>query len=70
MVDKVTISLVLDEKQACVAFPRSDHNGADEPDTYSLFYSDDIDFHEWCLDYYRYIWHNAHTFDEKKLVEV
>jgi predicted transcriptional regulator len=73
MVDKLIVGLVLNEKQACVAFPRSGRDDDDklEPDIYSIFYSDDnTDFHEWCLDYFRYNWLNAKSFDEAKLVEV
>jgi hypothetical protein len=53
-----------------VMFPRIQRNNKVELDMNSMFYGDDPDFHEWCLDYYRYIWHNARSFDEKGLVEI
>ena len=70
MVNSLLIGVVLNDKEACVIFPRIQRNDKIELDMTSMFYSDDPDFHEWCLDYYRYIWHNARLFEEKGLVEV
>jgi predicted transcriptional regulator len=71
MVNNLLIGVVLNDEQACVMFPRIQRNDKIEIDMNSMFYSDnDPDFHEWCLDYYRYIWHNARSFDEKGLVEI
>jgi predicted transcriptional regulator len=70
MVNNLLIGVVLNDKQACVMFPRIQRNNKIEIDMNSMFYSDDPDFHEWCLDYYRYVWHNARSFDEKALVEI
>jgi predicted transcriptional regulator len=70
MVNSLLIGVVLNDKEACVIFPRIQRNDKIELDMTSMFYSDDPDFHEWCLDYYRYIWHNARSFEEKGLVEV
>lgn len=70
MVNSLLIGVVLNDKQACVMFPRIQRNNKIDTDTTSMFYSDDPDFHEWCLDYYRYIWHNARSFEEKGLVEI
>jgi predicted transcriptional regulator len=70
MVNTLLISVVLNDKQACVMFPRIQRNNKIDIDMNSMFYSDDPDFHEWCLDYYRYIWYNARSFEEKGLVEV
>jgi predicted transcriptional regulator len=70
MVSSLLIGVVLNDKQACVMFPRIHRNNKIEIDMNSMFYGDDPDFHEWCLDYYRYIWHNARSFDEKGLVEI
>jgi predicted transcriptional regulator len=64
------VGVVLNDKQACIIFPRIQRNNKIELDLASMFYSDDPDFHEWCLDYYRYIWHNARSFEQKGLVEV
>jgi predicted transcriptional regulator len=70
MVNSLPVGVALNDKEACVMFPRIQRNNKLDIDMTSMFYSDDPDFHEWCLDYYRYIWHNARSFDEKGLVEI
>ena len=70
MVNSVLIGVVLNDEQGCVMFPRIHKNDKIEIDMNSMFYGDDPDFHEWCLDYYRYLWHNARWFDERGLVEI
>jgi hypothetical protein len=70
MVNSLLIGVVLNDEQACVMLPRIQRNNKIEIDMNSMFYGEDPDFHEWCLDYYRYIWHNARSFDEKGLVEI
>ena len=61
----IQTAIVLNEKEAFIAFP--DLGG--DPDLSEIFYGDDPDFHEWCLDYFRYYWNNATNFNESKLVE-
>lgn len=56
--------VVLNENEACVMFPRKG-----EPDISKSFYSDDSKFHEWCLDYFRYLWYGSEVFLESKLKE-
>jgi hypothetical protein len=70
MVNSLLIGVVLNNEQACVMFPSIQKNNKIQIDMNSMFYGDDPDFHEWCLDYYRYIWHNASSFDEKGLVVI
>ena len=70
MVNSLLIGVALNDKQACVMFPRIQRNNKIEIDMNSMLYSDNPDFHEWCLDYYRYSWHNARSFEERGLVEV
>jgi predicted transcriptional regulator len=70
MVNSLLIGVVLNDEQGCVMFPRIHRNNKIEIDMNSMFYGEDPDFHEWCLDYYRYTWHNARWFDEKGLVEI
>jgi hypothetical protein len=70
MVNSLLIGVVLNDEQACVMLPRIQRNNKIEIDMNSMFYGEDSDFHEWCLDYYRYVWHNARSFDEKGLVEI
>ena len=68
MVDRMQIATVLNEKQATVMFPMA--KGQEEADMNSVFYSEDPLFHEWCMDYFKYSWHNSKSFDESKLHEV
>jgi predicted transcriptional regulator len=70
MVTSLSIGIVLSDKEACVMFPRIHRNNKIEMDMNSMFHANDPDFQEWCLDYYRYVWHSARSFDEKRLVEI
>ncbi len=65
MKDSVLTVVVLNEKEACVLFP----NSRDEADMSEMFYGDDLMFHEWCLDYFRYCWYGSDVFQESKLEE-
>ena len=44
--------------------------GQVEIDMNSGFYSTDTNFHEWCLDYFNYMWQIAKSFNPNKLNEV
>ncbi|HVH95420.1 MAG TPA: hypothetical protein VM682_00480 [Bacillus sp. (in: firmicutes)] len=71
MIDKVDVAVILNEKQATVMFPTI----KGETDMNCMFISNDLRsndglFHEWCLDFFKYCWHNSKSFDERKLVEV
>ena len=57
--------VVLNEKEACVCFPNL--NG--EADLTEMFYGNDYQFHEWCIDYFRDCWTDADLFIESKLKE-
>ncbi len=63
MAEKIQVVTVLNERQACVLFPGP--NG--EADLNNMLYSEDPLFHEWCLDYFRYMWDNSDIFDESKV---
>ncbi len=65
MKDSVLTVVVLNEKEACVLFP----NRKGEADMSEMFYGDDLMFHEWCLDYFRYCWYGSDVFQESKLEE-
>jgi hypothetical protein len=71
MVDKMPVAVILNEKEATVMFPTL-KKGQAVADMNSLFYSgkENVLFHEWCLDYFRYCWYSSKTFDESKLLEV
>ncbi|MGI0057575.1 MAG: helix-turn-helix transcriptional regulator, partial [Nitrosarchaeum sp.] len=61
----VQTMIVLNEKEACILFPTK--NG--ESDITEMFYSNDVMFHEWCLDYFRFCWYGSDIFVESKLKE-
>ena len=63
MKKSVRVVIILNEKEACVSFPKS--NG--EADLTEMFYSDNDMFREWCLDYFRYCWYGSDIFQESKL---
>lgn len=63
MLDKVQVMTIFNERQACVMFP----NLKGEPDLDVMFYSEDVEFHYWCEDFYEYMWEKAGPFDEGKL---
>jgi hypothetical protein len=63
MKENVQVVVVLNEKEACVMFPKS----GGEVDASEMFYSDNSDFHEWCLDYFKHCWHSSKVFQESKL---
>jgi predicted transcriptional regulator len=59
----VQVIVVLNEKEACVMFPKI---GVDV-NVSEMFYSGDPIFHEWCLDYFKYCWESSSVFQESKL---
>lgn len=65
MKKKVQTILVLNEKEACILFPKSDG----ESDMSQMIYGNDPAFHEWCLDYFRYCWYGSDIFEESKIKE-
>ena len=65
MLKTIQTAIVLNEKEAFIAFPDLDG----DPDLSEIFYSSNPDFHEWCLDYFRYYWNNTSSFNESRLVE-
>ncbi|HYL66723.1 MAG TPA: transcriptional regulator [Nitrosopumilaceae archaeon] len=63
MKENVQVVVVLNEKEACVMFPKVDG----EVDVSEMFYSDNVFFHEWCFDYFKYCWSDSKVFQESKL---
>jgi len=63
MRENVKITVILNEKDACVTFPKFEG----EVDMSEMFFSDDPIFHEWCLDYFKYCWNDSRVFQESKL---
>ena len=65
MTDKMSLVVLLNEKEACIIFPAK--NG--ESDLSEMLYSKDPHFHDWCLDYFNHIWNNSGSFQEDKLAK-
>jgi len=63
MQKKVKTIVLLNEKEGCVMFPTI----KGKPDISRMFYSNDSQFQEWCLDYFRYCWYDSSIFQERKL---
>jgi predicted transcriptional regulator len=80
MIEKVHLGILVSESQSMVMFPMTNKKGSvregkieeeeREIDTNSGFYSTDSIFHEWCLDYFNYMWQIAKPFNPKRLSEV
>ena len=64
--NNLKVAIVINEKEGGVMFS----NLKGEPDISKMFYSDTEEFHEWCLDYFRYCWHNSVPFREERLKQV
>ena len=62
-IKEINVNIVLNEKEAIVRFTTLDG----ETDLSQAFVSDDIVFHEWCLDLFRYFWYESNRFNENKL---
>lgn len=62
MLDDVQVVVLLNEKEACVIFPKDG-----EADMTEMFYSSEPTFHEWCYDYFQHCWENSYPFQERKL---
>lgn len=59
----ISLITLLNEKEACIIFPK--FNG--QSDMSEMFYSTDPLFHEWCLDYFNDCWNSSRQFQESKL---
>jgi predicted transcriptional regulator len=63
MRENVKIVVILNEREAGVMFP----NVGGDVDMSEAFFSQDVKFHEWCLDYFEYSWKDANQFRETKI---
>lgn len=79
MIDYMNVGLIMNETEAIIQFPKastkSKLNQQQQQqrqliDTNSAYYSRDLNFHEWCSDYFDYKWQLSNTFNPKKLLEV
>ena len=65
MITKVQVFVVLNDKESLIVFP----NLKGDVDLSCGFSSDDLKFHEWCVDYHNYLWENADFCDLSKMRE-
>lgn len=63
MKKNIDLVLVMNEKESGLSFSYSD--GA--YDLSHMFYSEDEKFHDWCSDYFKFLWGTSSTFREEKL---
>ena len=63
MLSEVKVMMIFNEKQGCVLFP----NRKGEPDLNTMFYGEEKEFLDWCIDLFAYQWEKAGPFDENKL---
>lgn len=61
----VSIVTIVTDKEAAVFFS----NVQGEPDFSIMFTSTNLEFHDWCLDYFEWRWKNSSSFQESKLKE-
>lgn len=66
MLKTIRTGVIMNEKQALVMFS----NEKSEVDMGCCFCSNTEQFHEWCNEYFEYIWQQSRPYDTKKLVEV
>ena len=69
MTKSVKLVVILNEKEACICFPSLYGVYAGKADLTEMFYGNDYQFHEWCIDYFRDCWSDADLFIESKLKE-
>jgi hypothetical protein len=79
MIERIHLGILVNENKSMVMFPMITKKGSAragegegqlEIDMNSGFYSTDSFFHEWCLDYFNYMWQIAKPFNPNKLNEV
>jgi predicted transcriptional regulator len=66
MVKTMTAGVIMNERQAILMLSTT----KGEVDTGGCFCSDSEQFHEWCSDYFDYMWQQSRSFDSKMLTEV
>jgi predicted transcriptional regulator len=67
MIKKISVAVVLNEREALVMFP-STRGETDMNEMFCSIYGETGNFfHEWSHDYFFYNWYNSHSFDPEKL---
>jgi predicted transcriptional regulator len=59
------IGLLVTDKEASVFFRKV----GEEPDLSEMFVSTELEFREWCIDYFEELWKKSSSFQESKLKE-
>ncbi|MFQ5572777.1 MAG: helix-turn-helix transcriptional regulator [Nitrosopumilaceae archaeon] len=65
MLKDVKVMIIMNEAEGAAMFSSIDGR----PDLGGMFWSDNKNFHEWCIDYFRYCWNLSDPFKEFKLKE-
>ena len=63
---QVTITLLMNEKEAAISFPFKNDN----PDVSEMFFGNSSEFHEFVLDYFKFLWEISNAFNEKRLQNI
>ena len=66
MIASTPVSVILNEREASVVFPDLNCN-ADI--SYTFYSENDETFHQWCMDYFNYLWNESNEFDERMVRE-
>jgi predicted transcriptional regulator len=71
MVKKISAAVIVTDKEGALMFPYVEG----ETDLRTMFYSGDINpdngqFHDWCVDFFKYNWDNSEYYNKGKLIEV
>ena len=56
--DLTLVNIMITEKYACIMFP----NRNNQTDIGKTFLSSDLNFHQWCLDFFNYKWNKSESF--------
>lgn len=56
--DLTLVNIMITEKYACIMFP----NRNNQTDAGKTFLSSDLDFHQWCLDFFNHKWNKSESF--------
>ena len=64
---KITVAVVLNERESIVMFPSTGGETDMNEMFFGNYYPDANIFHEWSHDYFFYNWYSSHSFDSDKL---
>lgn len=59
---QANLTILMNEKEAAISFPFKNNS----PDVSEMFFGSSTEFHEFVLDYFRFLWEKSSAFNEKK----